>query len=153
VRLSVYGRGESSCENQLKQFAQEQRLNVSFASAGPGKMPDVYRDHDLLVFPSEWAEPFALTPLEATARGLPVVGTTTGGSAELFRHGENGLVYTAGCAEELAERIRPFAADYAPRARCARTAYREAREPYAAPVVVGRIEEYLRKSVRHWRSA
>ena len=47
-------------------------------------MPAVYRAHDLLLFTSEWAEPFALTPIEAMGCGLPVIGTTTGGSAELF---------------------------------------------------------------------
>ena len=110
------------------------------------QMLQIYRAHDLLLFPSEWAEPFALTPIEAMACGLPVVGTTTGGSAELFRHRENGLVYTAGQPEELAERIREFASDYSLRNRCALTGYSEARERYAAPVVVDQIKEYLRNS-------
>ena len=153
VKLSVYGRGEPAYEAELKRFAQEHQLEVTFGCADLEQMPRVYRDHDLLLFPSEWPEPFALTPLEAMACGLPVVGTTTGGSAELFRHGENGLIYTAGRPEELAERIRQFASNYPLRNRCALTGYSESLERYAAPVVVDQIEEYLRKTVRHWRSA
>src|SRR5262249_51559327 len=116
------------------------------------EMPRVYRDHDILLFASEWAEPFALTPIEAMACGLPVIGTTTGGSAELFRPGENGITYTAGDPEELATRIRDFVGDYELRVRCRETAYPEARKRYAAPVIVDQIEAYLRESVRSWRS-
>ena len=70
------------------------------------KCLDVYRQHDALLFTSEWEEPFALTPLEAMACGLPVIGTTTGGSKELFRCGSNALTYTAGNHHELAAQHR-----------------------------------------------
>ena len=39
------------------------------------------------------------------ASGLPVIGTTTGGSRELFRDRDNSLTYTAGQPDELAERM------------------------------------------------
>ena len=96
-------------------------------------MPEIYRQHDLLLFPSEWEEPFALTPIEAMACGLPVIGTTTGGSAELFRDRENALTFSAGKPEELAERIWEFASDHRLRARCTEIGCREARARYSTP--------------------
>jgi len=71
----------------------------------------VYREHDVLVFPSEWMEPFAITPLEAITAGMAVVGTTTGGSGELFRDRETAMVFEAGNAQACADAIRKLAGD------------------------------------------
>jgi glycogen(starch) synthase len=114
-------------------------------------MPAVYRAHDALLFTSECAEPFAVTPLEAMASGLPVIATTTGGSRELFRHRVNALTYTAGDARELADRIRELAADDALRARIAAAGRAEVRATYAEDAIVDRIEAYLEETLRVWR--
>jgi glycogen(starch) synthase len=98
--LHVYGKGDAQYTATLHDFVQANRLPVVFSSAGMNDMPAVYREHDALLFTSEWAEPFALTPLEAMASGTPVIGTTTGGSREIFRHGDNALTYAAGQADE-----------------------------------------------------
>jgi glycosyltransferase involved in cell wall biosynthesis len=153
LELSVYGQGDPDYVAQLKRFAEQYELAVTFTAADLEEMPEVYRSHDLLLFTSEWPEPFALTPIEAMACGLPVVGTNTGGSAELFRPGENGLVYAAGNPDQLAERIVQFASDYQLRSQCALTAYCEARQRYAAPVVVDQIEAYLEETGRTWRAS
>jgi glycosyltransferase involved in cell wall biosynthesis len=148
--LSIYGRGTPEYEAKLRAYAQEHQLPVRIAAAAAEQMPRVYQSHDLLLFTSEWEEPFALTPLEAMACGLPVIGTMTGGSAELFRHGENALTYTAGHHQELAERIAEFAGGAALRIRCARTAHLEARQRFAAPVIVDQIEAYLGETLKTW---
>lgn len=65
----------------------------------------LYADHDILVFPSCWEEPFAITPLEAMASGLAVVATATGGSGEIFEDGVNALVFpktdSVACAGQI----------------------------------------------------
>jgi glycosyltransferase involved in cell wall biosynthesis len=116
------------------------------------EMPQVYRDHDALLFTSEWAEPFALTPLEAMASGLPVIGTTTGGSRELFRDCDNALTYTAGQPEELTQRIQRLASDPDLRARIAATGQAEVRANYDEPHIVDQIEGYLKETVTIWPS-
>jgi glycosyltransferase involved in cell wall biosynthesis/ADP-heptose:LPS heptosyltransferase len=69
-------------------------------------LPQIYRSHDVLIFPSIWDEPFAITPLEAMATKMAVVATTTGGSSEIFEHGRNSMVFApedaAGCASQIA---------------------------------------------------
>jgi glycogen(starch) synthase len=151
--LTICGRGSAEYTAELKRFAADQQLPVTFTSAGAEEMPEVYRTHDALLFTSEWAEPFALTPLEAMASGLPVIATTTGGSAELFRHLENALTYTAGSAEDLSRRILDLAGDDSLRATIAAAGHREVRERYTAAVIATRIEDYLRETIDSWRPA
>lgn len=148
--LHVYGKGEAAYTAQLKDFVHEHQLPVTFSSASMEEMPQIYREHDALLFTSEWAEPFALTPLEAMSAGLPVIGTTTGGSREIFRHRDNSLTYTAGNAEELAQRIMELAGDDAMRRRLAVTGQAEVRANYSLPAIADQIEKYLRDSVENW---
>ena len=121
VHLNVFGGGDAPYVVKLQNFVNEHRLPVSFQKAAMHEMPQVYRDHDALLFTSEWAEPFVLTPLEAMASGLPVIGTTTGGSRELFRDRDNALTYNAGQADELADRIQRLVSDAELRSRIATT--------------------------------
>lgn len=145
--LHLYGRGDADYEAELKRFAETEKLRVEFRSAKAAEMPDVYRSHDALLFTSEWEEPFALTPLEAMACGLPVIGTTTGGSIELLRHGDNALTYQAGDPAELARRILELEADANLRARLAQTGYAEVRERLNEELIVSQIETYLRETI------
>ncbi len=62
-----------------------------------------YHDTDIFIFPSIWEEPFSLTLLEAMACGLPVIGTTTGGSKEILKNKENCLVFPAGNSDALSQ--------------------------------------------------
>lgn len=151
-QLHIYGKGEAQYTAMLHDFARDHQLPVLFSSAGMDEMPRIYREHDALLFTSEWAEPFALTPLEAMASGTPVIGTTTGGSREIFRHGDNALTYTAGNAEELAERILELSANPSARARIAATGQAEVRATYALPVIVDQIEKYLTDSLASWKA-
>lgn len=150
--LRVFGRGDAGYVAALENYVREHRLPVTFAAAGMDQMPRVYREHDALLFTSEWAEPFALTPLEAMASGTPVIGTTTGGSREIFRHGDNALTYAAGNAEELAGRILKLEASGELRQSLAEAARTEVRANYGLAVMAGRYEEYLRESIRGGRN-
>ncbi|MDB6038276.1 MAG: hypothetical protein JWM99_2117, partial [Verrucomicrobiales bacterium] len=146
--LDVYGAGEPEYVSELTHFVSDHQLPVEFHSAPAREMPNVYRSHDALLFTSEWAEPFALTPLEAMATGLPVVGTTTGGSREIFRHGENALTYTAGNAEELAARILQLSTEPALREHIAVAGQAEVRAKYSECIIVDQIERFLIETIR-----
>lgn len=93
---------------ELKNIVSERGLDdrIHFVGKRPrSDLPSLYRDHDLLILPSIWDEPFAITPLEAMASGLPVVATNTGGSAEIFRDRENCLIVPVANAEACASAI------------------------------------------------
>lgn len=150
--LHVFGKGDADYTLQLKSFVSDRNLPVQFHSATPAEMPAVYRAHDALLFTSEWEEPFALTPLEAMASGLPVIGTMSGGSRELFRHGENGLTYDAGNAQQLAQRILEMDANPAHRARMAATGNEEVRAKFSEPIIIDQIEKFLLQVARQVNS-
>jgi glycogen synthase len=65
----------------------------------------IYAEHDLLVFPSEWDEPFSIALIEAMASGLVIVGTQTGGTGEILIEGETGYAYKSGDAVDCAAAI------------------------------------------------
>ncbi|MFN7139370.1 MAG: glycosyltransferase family 4 protein [Limisphaerales bacterium] len=150
-KLNIYGDGHPEFVSKLKRFVAENQLPVTFHhDIHISQMPAVYRAHDALLFTSEWAEPFALTPLEAMSCGLPVIGTTTGGSAELFRDRGNCLTYEAGVAEDLAQRILELDSNPILRERIARTGHEEVQKRYAAPNIVDQVENYLKQSLENW---
>src|SRR5262249_45773012 len=54
---------------------------VRFLEAVPNSnLPEIYRRHDALVFPSVGEEGFPMTLIEAMSCGLTVVGSVTGGT-------------------------------------------------------------------------
>ena len=150
-QLHIFGAGEPQYLRTLQDFVAANHLPVKFSSARMEEMPEIYRRHDALLFTSEWEEPFALTPLEAMASGMPVIGTTTGGSREIFRHRDNALTYTAGNSEELGERILELANSPSMRVRIASTGQAEVRNTYALPTIVDQIEAFLRETLTSWK--
>jgi glycogen synthase len=114
VTLDIYGQGDPDYETDLKAYVVQNGLQdiVLFHGSVPRRqIPQVFAQADVLLFTSEWAEPFARTVLEAMAAGLVVIGTTTGGTAEILRHEQNGLTFAAGSALELAHQINHLASD------------------------------------------
>jgi glycosyltransferase involved in cell wall biosynthesis len=68
-------------------------------------LPSVYHEHDILVLPSVWDEPFSISLLEALASGLAVVATATGGTGEILRDGFNALIFPKGDVQACAAHI------------------------------------------------
>lgn len=84
--LDVVGTGREQERRRIADLARE--LGVAdrvrlHGEAGSEQLRGAYDAADALVFPSRWEEPFGIVPLEAMARGLPVVATGTGGSGEV----------------------------------------------------------------------
>lgn len=112
-----------------------------------GAMPSVMAKYDALVFPSEWHEPFARTPLEAMAAGLVVVGTTTGGTGEVLVHNETGLTFSAGDPESLAARFRQLVSHRDLGRALAARGQKTVRNYFTLQRMVDEIELYMRTMV------
>jgi len=148
--LTICGRGTPELEAELRAIVETQELPVTFTEATAAQMPEIYRRHDALIFASEWEEPFALTPLEAMACGLPVIATTTGGSAELFRDGVNALTFKAGDDEDLGRQILRLRGDSSLCALVAANGCEEVRGGFREETIMDRVEKYVTDSVATW---
>lgn len=86
AHVGLYGRGGGPERRRLELLAADLGVadRVSFGEVDRPELARVYRDADVVVFPSEWEEPFGLVPVEAMACGTPVVATASGGSAEFL---------------------------------------------------------------------
>lgn len=109
--LSVSIVGGSIIDNYVAQLqTQARELGISHLLNWVGKLPReelpaIYAEHDILVFPSRWDEPFSITVVEALAAGLVVVASATGGTPEIIEHEHTGMLFArddhAACAEHI----------------------------------------------------
>jgi glycosyltransferase involved in cell wall biosynthesis len=118
--LDVAGGWDDTEERRLRDLAE--RLGVGgrvrfLGHRGRDDLIAAYGEADVAVFPVVWEEPWGLVPLEAMARGRPVVATGRGGSKEYLRDGENCLLFEAEDPAALAATVRRLAGDEALRAR------------------------------------
>jgi glycogen synthase len=80
--------------------------NIKFAGfAADETLPEIYRQHEILLFPSLYDEALSITTLEAMSCGLAVVATATGGNKEVMEHGHNSLIFQKEDAQTCANHI------------------------------------------------
>jgi len=104
-----------------------------------------------LLFPSAWPEPLSRVLLEASALGLPIVAMNTGGTPDIIRDGETGLL--AAGLPAFAAAIAHLEADPALRARLGAAAREHAQATFSKEVVVPQVEavyaEAISSGMRH----
>ena len=148
VTLEVVGAGEADYEARLRQdHANEPRIHF-LGRKPPEAIADLMATCHGLLFPSEWEEPFALTPLEASAAGLAVVGTLTGGSPEFLREGETALTYQAGDAAACSVALARLRDDPDLGRRLAATAQAEVESRFTVAIMLDRMEQHLQASIK-----
>ena len=102
-----------------------------------------YRDADVFVLPTYWAEGFPTSITEAMSHGLPVVTTPLRGMADHLKDGENALFVRPRAPIELAAAIRRLLDDEPLRARM-RTANLAKVEDFAPSAAARKYLEALR---------
>ncbi|MFT3990858.1 MAG: glycosyltransferase family 4 protein [Luteolibacter sp.] len=149
LKLDLYGHGDADYVAKLDEQIQTLGLgqHVARKHASAAEMRRLYSQYDALIFTSNWGEPFALTPLEAMASGLPVITSLDGGQQELARHGVNSLVAAAADPDLYAERIEELGNSASLRTSIANTALDEARARFDIGVIARQIENFLQKSL------
>lgn len=86
ARLLLVGHGQNDTETQIRAQVDELNLGDSVIFAGSrSDVPRLLMAADLMVFPSKW-EGLSGVVLEASAAGVPVIGSDIPGIAELTLH-------------------------------------------------------------------
>jgi glycosyltransferase involved in cell wall biosynthesis len=96
----------------------------------------------VLVFPSLWPEPLSRVLLEALALGTPMAAMDTGGTREILRDEESGLL--AKDARALTEAVGHLAGDVGLRRRLAEGA-RARSAAFAPQALIPRYEAVYRR--------
>jgi glycosyltransferase involved in cell wall biosynthesis len=128
--LLVAGRGDAEHHAELHALVAELGVGdrVEFTEVARSELAHVYASADAVVFPSRWAEPFGLVPVEAMACATPVLATGTGGSGEFCFDEVNCLRFPPNDATALAAQTRRLAADPDLRVRLVRAGHATARD-------------------------
>ena len=136
--------GDGPDRPALQRRAQRFGRRVHFTGFVPHvKVAAVLRHVDLLVLPSLY-EDLSSALIEAMAAGLPVVATRVGGTADLVRHGINGLLVAPRDPAALAAAIGQILADPAAAARISAAAQSTA-AAYAWPDLARQVLKVYRQ--------
>lgn len=102
----------------------------------------VYREMDLLVFPSH-REGLPNAPLEAQASGVPVVGYAATGTVDAVEDGVGGVLVPVGATDALAEAVEQLLVDDNRRRRIAENGRHFIEQTYAASKVISAFTDTL----------
>jgi glycosyltransferase involved in cell wall biosynthesis len=145
LSLDLFGSGETAFVAAVDAKIAELGLtrHVHRRHALAAEMRQLYAQYDALLFTSNWGEPFAITPLEAMASGLPVITSLDGGQVELARHGINCLIAAAANPDLYATRIAELASAQELRRNISATALAEVRARFDIEPSTRQIEDFL----------
>lgn len=95
------------------------------------EMPDVYRESDIFVLPSE-NETFGQVFIEAMSCGLPVIGTKVGGIPEIISDSYNGYLVPPDDSSVLAQKIEKLMNDSSMRESFIRAGKKTVRDKFTS---------------------
>jgi glycosyltransferase involved in cell wall biosynthesis len=109
---------------RLRQLAQAYQLEdkIHFAGRKSRKMLKYYYSAADVFITTPWYEPFGITPLEAMACGIPVIGSNVGGIKYSVKHGSTGLLVPPKDPHALAANIVALLSDEALREKMCKNA-------------------------------
>jgi glycosyltransferase involved in cell wall biosynthesis len=93
----------------------------------------------LLLFPSAWGEPLSRVLLEAAALGVPVLAMPTGGTPDIIRDGETGIL--ARTPQQFARRMLWLLQHEQERRRLGAGARMAARQHFSVEAVLPQVEQ------------
>lgn len=128
----------------LKSFVTAEGLHdkVKFTGAlSREQLSDLYKTHNVLVFPSRFQEPFGISQIEAMAAGLTLVTSGTGGAREIIdEHGKDGLLFESENPLDLADLLLSLASDPVQWEALARCGQERAKKEFNQVIAVERLE-------------
>lgn len=109
--LTIIGQGTE--ETRLRQQLEDLNLvsQVNFVGVKQNQaLAELLNEHQILVVPSRWQEPFGIVALEGIACGCVVVGSEQGGLKDAI--GPCGITFPNGDVENLSQKIADLLNNY-----------------------------------------
>lgn len=137
---------------EIKTAMQEENLPIILIEDFEDSMkPLLFNCIDIFVLASQ-SESFGVVFLEAWACRKPVIGTNMGAVASLVKDGEDGVLFTAGDAEDLLQKINTLAADKNLRQRLGANGHAKAVNNYSWPVIVKKYRDAYLLGIENFKS-
>jgi glycosyltransferase involved in cell wall biosynthesis len=149
LRLAIVGSGPmlETLQGMSNRFGLQDRCHFEPSTADVARW---LRAIDIFVLPS-LSEALSNSLMEAMACGCAVVASQVGGNPELVSDGTTGLVFEAGNASELADRLEHLIFDEDLRIRIGIAASAGVRERFSLEASVRRMEEIYEELLRQKR--
>lgn len=103
VSLLLLGGGEPMFEERIRAWSKDKPVFMS-GRIDNVEVPSLYQLGTVFVHPGA-KESAGITPMEAMASGLPVIGVDAGGVGDIIKHGVNGLKSAFDNTEHMAELV------------------------------------------------
>jgi glycosyltransferase involved in cell wall biosynthesis len=103
VNLNLVGDGmlKAKMEELIQKLGLDENVKMFGWIKDRGKLFEILRESDILVFTSKPGEGLGLTILEAMSQGLPVIATKCGGPEEVIEDGINGYLVNYSTDEDI----------------------------------------------------
>ncbi|RMH20264.1 MAG: glycosyltransferase family 1 protein [Gammaproteobacteria bacterium] len=131
-------------KEDIKSFGIDKQVTLT-GKLGRSELRDRFFEHNILVFPSLVDETFGMSQVEAMAAGLVVIGTGSGGAAEVIRHGETGLLFPKGDAQTLTKLLYTLLQNPQLAMALSRNGQQAARQYFNVEVSTTRLTEIFAK--------
>ena len=155
--LIVGGDSDNPCPvrtpeiGRLQTIAREEGIadRVTFTGRrGREELKYYYNASDLFVS-TPWYEPFGITPLEAMACGVPVIGSNVGGIKYSVEHERTGYLVPPDDPDVLAERMLEVLANDEKRAALSRQAIRRVNRLFTWETVTDQLADLYAEIAEH----
>lgn len=156
IRLAIVGAGHGQSgdvEASLRQRVIDLGLSDIVHFAGfQHEQALFYKTFDVFVLSSRYQEAMATSLIQAMMAQTPVIATRTGGTPEVVRDGQTGILVPPGQPKALAEALRRVLRDPAAARRLAASAYDHVMRHHRQDTVTRQAEAIYESALRDTRA-
>ncbi len=134
--------GDGSRDIDYKKYIAKNNLNVEIIVPQKNLL-QYFMLADICVLPSE-RDPFPNFMLQAGLHKRAFIGANVDGIGELIRNEVNGLLFEAGNASELADKIKQLKTNTLLRKKCAENLHKDVLNNYTQEFIVPKVEHLYR---------
>ncbi|CAG0991704.1 Putative glycosyltransferase EpsD [Anaerolineales bacterium] len=136
-------------EAELRKIAEQPELKGQIIFTGHvSDMAAVYNGLDVVLSASTSPEPLGTMIIEAMTMARPLIAPDHGGAVEMIENGKTGLLFKAGDAQDLAEKIRTLYRDSALRKDMGQSARAHALQVFSVEEHVRHIESVYKQLLK-----